>query len=201
MRVLVVSEGQHELGRDDVSGALVTLVKRLLGDEVNAEWRNVRDSSFRAHIIKGKGHGMMKRALACLRAAQRDGFDAVALVVDQDDEKERVQAINAAQNEMTISMPRAFGVAIQKFDAWMLADETAWHSAFGIRVSRQPDPETVDDPKAVCSRLREDSGVAVSPTELYSRIAEVLNLVTLEQRCSRGFGVFAQRVRNLVPTQ
>jgi hypothetical protein len=77
------------------------------------------------HAHHGKGQGYFKKALRWILEAERRGYDALVLVIDQDNTPERVQEINKAQNDQRVTLRRALGVAIRTFDAWMLADEQA----------------------------------------------------------------------------
>lgn len=191
MRVLLVSEGRHELG-----GALEALVRRLSQKALEFERMQVSDPALRVHA--GKGPGYFKKALRCIRYAQEQGFDAIVLVIDQDDEPSRRRQLDDAQTDLRVAtLPRALGVAIRTFDAWMLADERALTNATGQPVQRQPDPETIRDPKGMCKRLRESAGLGPELTEMYAALATALNIAVLEERCRDGFAPFARRVRSL----
>jgi hypothetical protein len=190
MRVLLISEGKHE--RD---GALPTLVRRLNERCVHIEWKCVRDPELRSG--HGKGHGIFKKAVRCLIYAQEQSFDAVVLVVDQDHEPERTRQVTFAQDHQQLPIRRALGVAVRTFDAWMLADETALARLLACPVRKQPDPETIDDPKEQCRRLLEAGSGRFSQSQLYAALAEGARIEEIERRCPNGFGTFAKRVRAL----
>jgi hypothetical protein len=192
MKLLLVSEGKHELRNQGKPGALRILVERLLGCDCEIETRKVSDPAIIREI--GKGDGMFKRAVAWMRFAMKHGFDALVLVIDEDGYRDRLQQIDEAQANTVFTLPRALGLAIKSFDAWILAHEVAMSTVLGGTVNRQRDMESLRDPKTVCEDLCTHQ---LSPSEFYARVAEAANLRDLESRCPRGFGPFAMRVRNL----
>ncbi len=199
MRVLIVSEGEHELGDDSLEGALVTLVSRLLNlnENVSFERKKVSSPEVRQHTQQGKGGRYEKRALGWIRLAERDGYNAIILVIDQDGDEERKQQFDRAQDDLRLSLPRALGVAIKTFDAWMLADEQALSGVLETRIDSLPNPESESDPKGRCKELRDTAHSQLSLREMYAAIAERTNMERLKDRCPNGFAPFAQRVRSL----
>lgn len=207
MRVLVVGEGAHEIpsaydrpaeADAEPRGALGVLVRRLLGDGHTYHYRSVKEAK-PARRLRGAvgGRGMKKRALHWLLQAETHQFDAVVLVVDEDGDSTRVSKIDDAQQSAVSATPRALGVAIRSFDAWMLADEQALSTALGHPVQMQRDPETIKDPKAQCKALHEESPTDDALREVYEVVAAETDLTTLRERCPRGFGPFADRVEAL----
>lgn len=193
MKVLLVSEGKHE-----ESGALESLVKRVVTRRVTScEWD--RANSRKVQIQPGKGDPLTKRALAWIQYAKKSGFDALVFVIDEDGYRERIDDLNAAQSEtsVTATFPRALGVAIRSFDAWMLADEKALSSVLGMSIQTQQSPEDIKEPKTVCSDLLNQSTCGLWQREMYARIAEEADLARLVDRCPKGFGVFAKRLQGL----
>lgn len=190
MKVLLVSEGKHEL-----SGSLETLVRRLSRHELEIDLTDVHRNDIHTH--RGKGQGFFKRAIRWLLEARKRGYDGIVLVIDEDGQAERVKEIADAQNYASSELRRTFGVAIRTFDAWMLANEQALTAALGCPIQRQPTPEDVKDPKQACKDLRDACEADLSQTQMYVRIAELVELSLLEERCPRGFAPFAERVRQL----
>jgi hypothetical protein len=190
VKVLIVSEGKHER-----AGAIQTLVARLAvkGLDLVDERVSVRD----IHAHHGKGQGYYKKALRWLFEAARRGHDALILVVDEDGRSERVTQIDEAQDAEVPPLPRAFGVAIRTFDAWMLADEQALTEVLELEVQRQSDPEGERHPKRACEKLLESSSRGLSQSEMYAGVADRLSVERLSERCPRGFAPFASRVRDL----
>jgi len=194
-RVLLVAEGASELGAapSEHRGALTALVARLLDRELEVECE--RASSPKVQIHRGHGAAFTKRALAWIRHAQREGFDALVLLIDHDGDGERQKQLDVAQRDAHFSLPRALGVAIRTFDAWMLADERALSQVLDFPVDKQKSPEDMSDPKATVHALREQGAESLLLPELYWRISEQLRLELLISNCPKGFGQFAQRVR------
>jgi hypothetical protein len=175
MRVLVVAEGRHER-----SGALAAFVARLKHPR-ELTLATDRVSRHDIHAFHGGGQGFFKRALRWLLEAGK---------------RERSTQIEAAQEHDEISsLPRALGVAVRTFDAWMLADENALTQVLGRPTDRQPDPETIREPKTVCATLLAGSRHEMAQRAMYAALAKAANLETVEERCPRGFRPFAQRVR------
>lgn len=144
--------------------------------------------------------GFFKKALSWMHYAERERFDAVVLLIDEDGDRGRVQQIDDAQDDRTISrIARALGVAIQTFDAWFLADKKALSEALESPVNRQPDPETDRAPKTRCKDLVGKTEAGLDLGELFCRCAQHIELKCVEQRCPRGFAPFAERVRQLEP--
>ena len=100
MKVLIVSEGEHELGDDSLDGALLTLSSRLLNfnENVSFEREKVSSPKVRQHAQPGRGGRYKKRALGWIRLAEREGYDAIILVIDQDGDEEREQQFDQAQD-------------------------------------------------------------------------------------------------------
>lgn len=192
MKLLVISEGKHELG-----GALETIVRRLTGVQDPIDQLKVSDPVLRVHHAKGPGY--FKKAIRCLLYATEHGYDAVVLVIDQDDQLDRRRQLSDAQNDLRMSLiPRAIGVAVVTFDAWMLADEQALSRVLSRTVKRQPDPESTRDAKGVCSALRNETGADLSLTKMYAALATEVDLSVVEKRCPLGFEPFARRARQMV---
>lgn len=187
MRVLVVSEGKHEQ-----AGALENLLRRLGGDRATFAFDRVSSSSI--HAFHGKGAGYFKRALRWLLEAEKRGLDALVLLIDQDGHSDRSEQIRDAQDSSLSQLPRAMGVAVRTFDAWMLADETALTDVLGCPVDRQAEPETIRDPKQVCASLLTNSQNQMAQSEMYARVAQRLDVAVLVSRCPSGFRPFAERV-------
>jgi len=189
MRVLVVAEGKHERG-----GALENLLKRLGGDTATFEFDRV--SSPEIHAFHGKGQGYFKRAVGWLLTAEKRGVDALVFLIDEDGQRDRVAQIGDAQDSPISQLSRAMGVAIRRFDAWMLADEAALTGVLGYQIGRQRDPENIRDPKAACASLLAESVASMTQTEMYARIANQVDIAVLSARCPSGFAPFAARVES-----
>ncbi|MBC8116595.1 MAG: hypothetical protein H7062_19555 [Candidatus Saccharimonas sp.] len=196
MKVLIVAEGKHER-----SGSLETLVRRLLSGNPQFDMDDIHRRLSPLHGIGGFDY--CKRALQWIQEAQKRGYDAIVLLLDEDGYSDRIKGIDQAQVRLskTAMLPRALGVAIHAFDAWMLADEQALSDTLSRTVPCQPAPEGIRDPKSVCQQLRDETlGCELGLAEMYGLVAEKTNLEILELRCSSGFKPFADRVRALAST-
>jgi len=194
MKVLLVSEGVHE-----EAGALEAFVRCVAPRIQSCTW----DCSSRNDIVtrKGKGQGFFKRAVRWMLHARKQGFDALVLVIDQDRRRESSRELDEAQNEITQTgkFPRALGIAIRSFDAWILADEKALTSVLGYDVNRPKSPEDDRNPKKTCAKLLEKCTVNMRPRDFYAEVAKRADPQCLCERCPKGFGVFAARLQSLSP--
>ncbi len=192
-KILLVAEGKHEHG-----GALQQLVSRVLGGNHEFKADRLADSPVRVH---GKGRGYEKKAIGWLKEAQKRGYDALVLLVDCDENSDRESEIKNAQNwPLAIGdkhFPRAMGVAVEMFDAWIFADEQALSQVVGRTIQTQQDPEKIADPKKHLRLLLQSEASRPPDAELYSDVAEEIDLERLRLRCPRGFGTFAQRIEEM----
>ena len=171
------------------------LLNRLGGEhhDLNSD-RMARSDLPRVH----GGKGYKKKALRWLLRAQNKGYDALILLIDEDGTTRRIQEIREAQDHNTLSdLPRALGVPIRSFDAWMLADEKALTEVLGQSVNRQPAPETIRDPKETCRELLANSDREISQSKMYAEVSAMINVDVLCDRCQSGFKPFAAHVRNV----
>lgn len=205
MRVLVISEGKHELNhktRDsEVSGALVQLVERILNhpkaiENLSIVWQDTGSFGDITSQDHGTGGANYKRkAMSWIRRAENQKYDAIVIVVDQDNAPGRREGLDAAQEDGRLSLPRAIGLAVKSFDAWMLADEKAISIALGRTVQTQKLPEGHKSPKEQMETIIANCD---GMSDVYSRIAKEARIDTLCTRCPRGFRPFHDRVAKLV---
>lgn len=202
MNILLVSEGVHEFGdsldNPELCGALEAIVRQLTHEELTITPRLSRDERIRAHLRKGKGDGYFKLLIACMRYAEKEKFDAVIVVIDEDGEHDRVKQVDAAQDDDTVPIRRAVGISIRTFDAWMLADNLALSAAFNCQIDKVGSPESLKDGKAAFRGIRDGLGSSDRLRDLYARIGERARIEELEAACPKGFAPFADRVRKLL---
>ena len=198
MKILIVSEGKSELGPNGEDGALAVLTRRLIPQDVSFVVKDVRDKSVHRHMFVGIGTPLRKRIEGWIRHAERNHFDALVLVIDRDKDKRRITELDKVQDDIRLALPRALGVAVRSFDAWMLADESAISTALGFTVDAQKDPEANTDPKSDAESLRDRSELDLGLSRLYALIARNARIDHLKQRCPKGFGPFAERVEALL---
>ena len=206
MNVLIVSEGRseyldalstHRSADKKEAGALKTLVSRLLQDASKWQIEEDRVSSPNVRSHHGKGRGYAKRCIRWLLEAERRGFDAVVMLVDRDGLEARQAEVNEAQETALTTIRRALGVAVESFDAWMLADHVALTKVLGFTVQRQSDPEKQSDAKGMCRDLFAQAATSETHSKRYAAISAIANLDELLARCPNGFTPFAERIRSL----
>lgn len=196
MKVLLVSEGKHENG-----GALQTLIDRISGISNEYELFAANDASIRSsHGVPGVGSRLVKRVKAFGRLAREKRCEALIYLIDQDRDPRRRLALDSAQADPASLIAQALGVAVETFDAWILADERALSTVLQYSVDRQRDPETLRDAKSVCEALRNGSEGDLPLRKMYAAVCSHVDFNTLTTRCPAGFAIFAQRVRALFHT-
>jgi len=170
------------------------------GTEFSCTRRKVSDRVVQQVAFHGKSANYEKRLLLWLRYAEREGFNGLVLVVDEDGEADRRKGINKAQSHTKFStLPRAFGLAVRSFDAWMLADEQALTHVLEKTIDCSRDPEEIPDPKNDCKTLLDTQSQPFSQTDFYTKIAEVADLDKIARRCPKGFASFRAAVENIIP--
>lgn len=197
MKALLVAEGAHELGSDADSSPLAALIRRVIPPGVGLECRKVSDRCVEVQLTPGKyAANYEKRLIGWLRYAEKSGYVAVVIVIDEDGKRDRRTGVaNAHASQMT-PVPRAIGIAIRSFDAWMLADEQALTAVLGQTIQRQPEPEEIHDPKECFRRLTERP-YDLSQSEAYRELARRMDVDRVASRCRDGFAPFLQRLREL----
>lgn len=192
-KILLVVEGKHEW-----TGAAQAWVSRLLGGNHEFVADRLANSPARVH---GKGRGYEKKAIRWLIEAQKRDYDALVLLVDRDGNENREREITTAQRyglaDGQNGLPRAMGVAVEMFDAWMLADEQALTRVLGVTIQTQPEPENLRNPKKRFTDLVPDSFGQTPVADLYKRIAEEADIERVKARCPGGFQVFADRLQQM----
>ncbi|TWT93946.1 hypothetical protein [Stieleria varia] len=195
-RVWVICEGKHEHG-----GALESLIRRIMTNPDDCEfefesWKSPRGKS-RKFRSTSRGDGVLKKFVSILYDAQSLGFDRVIAGVDCDRAHGRIRSIDQAQRNDEFLIPRAFGIAIETFDAWFLADEKALSRVFSLAIETQPAPESNRDAKASMAAIRDASGVDIGLADAYARLSEIIDLDMVARRCNKGFAVWRDRVAKL----
>ena len=206
MKVLIVSEGRSEhlsatskslFADEQIAGALRRLVSRI--NPRSEGWEITEDKLSCQHVRAhhGKGKGYEKRCIRWMLEAEKRGYDAIVLLMDRDRDESRIAEVDAAQASPLASIRRAFGVAVESFDAWMLADQVAMSKVFKSTVQRQPESESMVNPKEAFRQLFQTTQFEGSVSVHYAEICAVADLAMLKERCPRGFAPFAERVQRL----
>lgn len=203
MSMLLISEGNHEgSSQPELPQSLLTLVNKVLQKSPqDFHWRTVRDLP----VVRGKGKGCVLVGQRALHEAKTGGYEAVILVVDNDRCDERLEQMKAVQEQTTkYTTPRAFGIAVETYDAWMLADHQALGRVLNAYVPLLPLPEnyqgrndTPDHPKEVCRKLMKDHQWQGNQPAFYQAVAQAADIEVLANRCPKGFKPFLDRLRQL----
>jgi hypothetical protein len=210
LRILLVGEGTHELGsyrdeyaeQDDLP-ALAGLVRRLLGHHPSPRFfcRAAKDIR---NIHRGKlGSRLSKKVYSAIwyaRHGKHAPLDAVVLVIDRDGPRQAGRLAEMRQGRDKYGpnvVPCALGLAIEQFDAWMIADPDAVRVAGGKPAEADQAPESIRDPKAAADRVfGTQHGTGLGPR--YAIVASNADLDALEEACPEGFRPFADEVRERI---
>ncbi len=194
MRVLIVGEGPND------EAVLRTLVSRVLGEKVEVTFRKVSES---VQTTRLKGEGSEKRAVAWIREAQRANFSALVLVIDNDNQNDRVTQLDRAQTSGVASTPRALGVAVESIEAWILADDQAFSQAAEVKPENFPvSPEKLSKAKLkpLVDHLLTQSKSSRS-SDFYSDVVQMMRTDIVAKKCPLGFAPFYARLNELALSQ
>ena len=202
-RIVVLSEGPNEIGRErepihaeDDLPALPCLVHRLLGAPPHVKYRSdkLREVAHVRHLDK--------KVMAAMEKARVEKADALAVVVDRDGpgraNRRRLSQLQAGRNALpaTLGVPCAVGVAVEAFDAWMIADKEALSAAPGDgKPQAHADPESLGPGKA---KEHAQGQLGRARSDKYAAIAAKIDLNLLKRKCPRGFKPFAQEVTDWI---
>lgn len=220
MRILVCGEGKHDIGVSDfwcdqqeeyisIEGWMQPLIRAIKGAGVTLSIRRRRDlvilpRDARQFQPMPAGHGA--RALLAKRAAALGNFDAVIYMADADStDVRRWREIEAQIFEGFSRIESAVvGLAcipMSASESWLLADAAAWQNITGNGALSLPrNPETIwgerDDPDAdhphrYFARICDESNQA-DGHDVRLRIAQVIDIPTLRNRCAISFEPFYQ---------
>ena len=210
-RIAIYGDGRHELGRNlgrelspDSLPALPELVHRLLRSPSHLTYT---PKSFPAvPPVHGRGRKYARKAQRAIREAGRLQFAAAAILIDRDrqpDAKRIVPLREGRDALMYGGFPAcAVGMAVEAFDAWMIADAKAAEAAGGDPAKSHPSPESLDGregsgkhPKDVAAEV---FGSAKGLGGKYAVVAANVDLSRLEEACPKGFKPFADEVRGRI---
>ena len=211
VRVLLVSEGRHELADcpdgyvpDEALPPLAILVRRMTGMAGTVRFCCRRGKSIR-NVHRGKmSSGWGKKVYSAMWCAtngmEGETFDAVVVVVDRDGPRnaERLAEMQQGRNVYGDSRcPCALGVAVEAFDAWMIADPQGIAAAGGDATKTHANPEETRQPKDAADAIfGTRGGTGLGPK--YAVVAQNANLANLEERCPQGFAPFAAEVKGRI---
>ena len=211
LRVLLVSEGRHELADclegyvpDEALPPLAILVRRMTGMVGTVRFCCRRGKSIR-NVHRGKmssawGKKVYSAVWCAANGTEGETFDAVVVVVDRDGPKnaERLAEMQQGRNLYGDSrFPCVLGVAVEAFDAWMIADAQGIAAAGGDVTKAYANPENTTRPKDAADGIfGTHGGTGLGPK--YAIVAQNANLANLEKVCPKGFAPFADEVRRRI---
>jgi hypothetical protein len=155
-----------------------------------------------------RGHGLIASLPADARVLSELGAEIIVSVVDTNNTRAmtRVTALREARDRAQPSpLCFALGVAVHSIEAWLLADEQAIRVALAEHtygdqpVPRQPDPETLPDPKAHLNDLMSylTDGIEPGADRFVEAIVAHTDLRILRNRCPQ-FDALATEFVNCV---
>jgi hypothetical protein len=208
--ILLVAEGPHELGRSgeefapaDAPPPLAILVRRLTNAAGNVRFL-CRQSKSVLNMHRGKMMSRMGKkvysAMWFARHGHSEKMDAVVFLSDRDGptNKSRLREMREGRDDPGATpVPCAVGVAVETFDAWMIAEAGGIRAAGGDPAKAQPAPEKTKNPKDVADAIFGTEG-GTGLGAKYAIIAENVDLELLAQACPEGFAPFAEEVRQRI---
>lgn len=154
LRVVVYAEGSGEGARglppapgdplnEGALGAAHILVRRCLATDARIPETAVRFDSplrTRGHMPRGSDFLDAQTLAQLLTWARPDKQpDLAVVIVDADGDSRRKPMLDEAVSKVRVN--RVVAVAVQEFEAWLIADEAAAAVELGQRLSRSKDPE------------------------------------------------------------
>jgi hypothetical protein len=212
-RVVVYAEGAGELTGPDTSrqrapGTLLTenelgaahlLVRRCLERSRSLAPESIRfEEPLRS---RGKlARGSMLHSRTTLRpllfwADEALRPDLALVLVDADGKEERQAELDSALQDLTVEAVAA--VAIQEFEAWLIADPEAVKSVIRKPLSPPKPPERLGrrQAKELLQQWSDEHASKQDPADIRRRLARETNLDTLARVCP----AFAELLRRLGP--
>lgn len=216
MTALLFSEGVLDLGEgtpfadDSREGPLRVLIHNVLHDCDGLFLEARRLSKVHGDGERNGLRGFALKAFRALRDAEREGKDAVFIVVDEDGRPkerrlERLQEGRAAANHQPAS---AIGVAQPMVEAWLMGDADGWQKCFGADAPAPPANPEADTGNSSSRRYAKDVLWQLSQGHrgdddrltTYVRLAEQLDWRRVADACPRSFAPFAAEARaNVAP--
>lgn len=211
MRVVLYAEGPNEAGvegpptysrrrtlADDALGPAHVLTRRAIAHAMGRDPRSIRFEPpilHRARTAVGSqllDARILPRLLTWLDLSQEP--ELAIVLVDADGDKKRRLALLTMIERRASLMPVVVAVAIQEFEAWLLADVKLWNEILGHVVDHPGNPETWKEGNAKERWMSLVSGSSKGPHEIRLRLAAEMNLDVVEATCA-SFRQFLQDLR------
>lgn len=212
-KVLIYGDGAFELSpHGEQPPAADVLVRRLLGDPEGvvvacADFKPVghaRVAEVVTTVPGAKVSAYARKVVQAITLAKLKGFRAVVILADRDRRPNAEVVVPLMQGRDSSSLrsgypPCAIGVAVEAFDAWMIADGKAIKAAGGDAGKSHPTPENLDGKEGTGNHPKERAadvfGGQQSLGEKYALVAKHLDIDLLRRCCPAGFAPFADEVR------
>lgn len=214
-RVVLYAEGVGELGGgiqpapgdpipDEALGPAHDLVRRCLEVERRIpEAATTFVAPLRLRARQARGSDLLSREslrqLLSWPLKQRRP-DLAVVLVDADGDSGRQKLLQDYVADLLIS--KVVGVAIQEFEAWLLADVSAVSSTLGRTLQTTAEPESLERRKAkgiLNDWVAEHSQEKDKALQLRRQIARLSDLDLIGRRC-RAFGDFRRALREVQTT-
>ncbi|MFC1706913.1 DUF4276 family protein [Planctomycetota bacterium] len=170
-------------------GAGHVLLRRCLERERNVPGLAVRfEAPLRLRGRQARGGDLLDRA--SLRqlltwVSPRRRPELAIVLVDCDGNKRRRELLEKYTSDPPLTVPKVIALAVQEFEAWLVADQQAVAAAIGATVDRTPDPESMPPQNAkdtLKTWLRQHAPETKEKT-VRIEIAAGCDLAVVQQRC------------------
>lgn len=213
LRVVVYAEGSGESARglppapgesleEGALGAAHILVRRCLDMDAGIPVAAVRfDSPLRTRGRMPRGSDFLHpptlaQLLTWPRPDKQPGLAVV--IVDADGDSRRKPMLDEAVSKVRVN--RVVAVAVQEFEAWLIADEAAAAAVLGQRLSRSKAPEQMARREAkvlLKDWIEASRQTGAAAWELRRGIADRADLAVIAERCP-AFAIFRQELTQAV---
>ena len=210
-RILVLGDGEYDLG--PVLGealsprglfALPRLVHRLLSSPTDMAYVCGRFPD--VPPVHGRGAKYARKVRSAIRRARQRQCDVVAIAIDRDRRANATTIVPLREGRDAMAHagfpPCAVGMAVEAFDAWMIADGKALKAAGGDPTKGHPNPEKLNGKEGTSRHPKdlatEAFGGKAGLARNYAAVAKHVDLALLEKACPEGFAPFAAEVRERI---
>lgn len=159
-----------------------------------AAWHEILDRLCPQHVLRIKtrehnGYGDLRDSVAqTIREFNDIRVDLIVVVADNDRRPpaERMTELRVACTPDTIDeRVLTITVAIEAFEAWLLADEVAVSKVSGRTVRRLKQPERVKDPKSKLKEVTSFDSKRILYSQLLRSLAALMDLGQVSGKCKR----------------
>ena len=151
--------------------------------------------------------GRAQKIMSAMTVHRRKFSDRLVVVAwDRDRDPSNARDRDQVHDEMRTNGYDGFtcAVCVEAVEAWLLADPTAFRERFGVGPKQglpgkpERDPHPKETLNSVLGKYKETSGLSIPV--LFRRLAEAVDLTTLDRKCQAGYGRFrSDAKRFLVP--